>query len=141
MTGPAKGKEFSYTIATMRSGAADEAASAALKKLVEAIEATGGKGSITLQLSIAPMKDGDGELEVKAKVKVAMPSVDIKTAIMYADEDFNLSKANPKQLSMLNEGNDRGSRIQPHSEEALARVGRGDGTVIDITPNHARPAI
>lgn len=135
MTGPAKGKEFSFTVATMRSGAADEAASVALKKLVEAVEATGGKGSVTLQLAIAPMKDGDGELEVKAKIKLTLPSVDIKTAIMYADEDFNLSRANPKQLSMLTEGNDRGtSKIQPHSEEAMSRVGRGD-TVIDMTAN------
>jgi hypothetical protein len=140
MTGPAKGKEFSHTVATMRSGSADEAASDALKKLVEAVAATGGKGSVTLQLAIAPLKDGDGELEVKAKIKLTLPATDIKTAIMYADEDFNLTKANPRQLSMLNEGNDRGGRIQPHSEEALSRVGRGD-TVIDITPNHARPAI
>lgn len=134
MTGPAKGKEFSYTLATMRGGSADEAASDALKKLVEAVEATGGKGSITVQLAIAPLKDGDGELEVKAKIKLSLPSVDIKTAIMYADEDFNLSRANPKQLSMLNEGNDRGSKIQPHSEEALAGVGRGN-TVIDLSAN------
>jgi hypothetical protein len=142
MTGPAKGKEFSYTIATMRSGSADEAASSALKQLVEAVEATKGKGSVTVQLSIAPMKDGDGELEVKAKIKLTLPSVDIKTAIMYADEDFNLSKANPKQLSMLNEGNDRGTGKSQIGEESLSRVGRGSGDVIDITPNrHERPAI
>lgn len=134
MSGPAKGKEFSYTISTMRSGSADEAASAALKQLVEAVEKTGGKGSVTVQLAICPMKDGDGELEVKAKIKLTLPSVDLKTAIMYADDDFNLTRANPKQLSMLNEGNDRGGKIQPHSEEAMSRVGRGD-TVIDLSAN------
>jgi hypothetical protein len=135
-------KEFSTTVSTMRSGAADEAASAALQKLVEAVVATGGKGKVSLTLSIAPLKDGDGELEVKAKVGLTLPAVDIKTAIMYADEDFHLARANPKQLSMLNEGNDRGSKIQPHSEEALARVGRGSDTVIEMTATrHERPAI
>lgn len=134
MTGPAKGKEFSYTIATMRSGSADEAASEALRRLVEAIEINDGKGSVTIQLTVERLKDGDGELAVKAKIKLTLPTIEIKPAIMYADEDFNLSRANPKQLSMLNEGNDRGSKIQPHSEEAMARVGRGDG-VIDLQAN------
>lgn len=69
--------EFAETVSTMRGGAADRAASAALKKLVEAVRATGKGGTVSLKIAIAPLKDGDGELEVEAKIDLTLPAEDL----------------------------------------------------------------
>ena len=68
--------EFATTVSTMRGGAADRAASDALKKLVEAVRATGKGGSVNLKIIIAPLKDGDGELLLEAKIGLTLPTED-----------------------------------------------------------------
>src|SRR3989442_697841 len=103
--------EFAEAVASMRGGAADRAASAALAKVVEAVRATGKAGAVTLKIGIKPLKDGDGELEISAKIGISLPMEDIKTAIYYATDDNKLIRTDPKQLTMLNEGNDRGGAI------------------------------
>lgn len=122
--------EFAETVSTMRGGAADRAASAALKKLVEAVRATGKGGSVSLKITIAPLKDGDGELEVKAKIGLTLPAEDIKSAIYYADDNNVLIRTDPRQMTMLP---DRSETERNQREESLGRVGRGD--VIDLQAN------
>lgn len=124
--------EFAETVLTMRSGAADRAASIALKKLVEAVRATGKGGSVNLKITIAPLKDGDGELEVKAKIGLTLPAEDIKSAIYYADDDNKLIRTDPRQMSMLPDRTETERNTQ-QGEQNLARVGRGD--VIDLQAN------
>lgn len=126
--------EFAEAVATMRGGAADRAASAALAKVVEAVRATGKAGSVTLKIAIAPLKDGDGELEIKAKIGMTLPAEDIKSAIYYADENNKLVRIDPRQMTMLP---DRTETDRNEREDALNKVGRGAGTVIDMTANRA----
>lgn len=124
--------EFAETVSTMRGGAADRAASAALKKLVEAVRATGKGGTISLKIAIAPLKDGDGELEVKAKIGLTLPAEDIKSAIYYADDKNALIRTDPRQMSMLPDRTET-ERNERQREQSLAQVGRGD--VIDLQAN------
>lgn len=126
--------EFAETVSTMRGGAADRAASHALKKLVEAVRATGKGGSVSLKIQIAPLKDGDGELEVKAKIGLTLPAEDIKSAIYYADDDNKLIRTDPRQMSMLPDRTET-ERNERQREQNLAQVGRGDGKVLDLQAN------
>ncbi|MET4187581.1 hypothetical protein ABIB86_000470 [Bradyrhizobium sp. JR1.7] len=123
--------EFAEAVASMRGGAADRAASTALAKVVEAVRATGKGGAVTLKIGIKPLKDGDGELEISAKIGISLPAEDIKTAIYYATEDNKLIRTDPRQMSLIHEGNDRGTAVARQQEGDLNRVGRGNVTVID----------
>lgn len=87
-------------LATMRNGAADRAASEILAKVVQAVEATGKKGSVTIKLDINMLKNGDGEKEVKATISHKMPSEDIPVGIYYSDEEGQLYRDNPRQITM-----------------------------------------
>lgn len=124
--------EFATTVSTMRGGAADRAASAALEKVVEAVRATGKAGSVSLKITIQPLKDGDGELEVKAKVGLTLPAEDIKSAIYYADDDNHLIRTDPRQGNLLADRTET-ERNERQREDSLAKVGRGD--VIDLQAN------
>jgi hypothetical protein len=122
--------EFTEAVATMRGGAADRAASQALAKVVEAVRATGKGGAVTLKIGIKPLKDGDGELEITAKVGISLPAEDIKTAIFYATDDNKLVRTDPRQSSFLEDRTEPRSRAD---EGNLAGVGRG--AVIDLRAN------
>jgi hypothetical protein len=98
---------FTDVINTMRQGAAERAASRALAEVVKAVNLTGKKGTITLKLTISKLKGGDTETEVKAEVAFKAPQEDIPMGIFYPDEKGELHRTDPRQLTMLNEGNDR----------------------------------
>jgi hypothetical protein len=114
--------EFSDTVATMRQGAADRAASAALERLVEAVRATEKGGAVTLKITVAPLKDGDVELEVKAKVTLTLPSEDIKSSIYYASNTNRLVRSDPRQ-----------GRLQIDGEVADLTTRRMGGMAVENT--------
>jgi hypothetical protein len=126
--------EFSELIASLRSGAADRLGTKMIRLLVEAVRATEKGGKITLEIGIAPLKDGDGELEVKAKLKLTLPAEEIKSAIYYADDANHLIRTDPRQMSMLPDRTET-ERNERQREQNLAQVGRGDGKVLDLQAN------
>lgn len=98
---------FNDVIATMRGGAVDRSTSQVLAEVVKAVQLTGKKGSVTLKLDISKLKGGDTEIEVKASVNYKAPSEDIPMGIYYPDDKGLLHRTDQRQLTMLNEGNDR----------------------------------
>jgi hypothetical protein len=120
--------EYAEAVATIRGGAIDRLASEALAKVVAAVRATDGAASLTVKIIIKPMKDGDGELNVDGEIGITLPKVKVPTAIFYATDDNKLIRTDPRQMTMLNEGNDRGSS---RPEGDINRIGRGSVTVID----------
>ena len=72
--------EFAKIVSTMRGGADERAASAALAKVVEAVRATGNAGSVSIKLTIKPLSYGYGyggdEIEVEAQIGLTLPTED-----------------------------------------------------------------
>lgn len=94
----------SDTLATMRGGAASRAADELLRKVVEAVQATGKKGSVTVKFEISMLKDGDTEMEVKAKLAHSVPVADIPMGIYYPGKDFSLEREDPRQSKLEFDG-------------------------------------
>lgn len=94
---------LSDVIATMRGGSADRTGSDLLAKVVQAVQASGKKGSLTVKIEIGMLKGGDTEMEIKASLASKVPSADIPMGIYYADDKGNLHRDNPKQISMLDD--------------------------------------
>jgi hypothetical protein len=97
-------------ICTMRGGAAARTADAALRKVVEAVEATGKKGSITIKMTIAPLKGGDTELDVDISITNSIPVESIPKGIFYP-KDGELVRDDPRQLTLDGTINSDGKTI------------------------------
>lgn len=111
----------SHLLASMRNGAANDAATAELEKLVKAVQETGKKGNVTLKFNVQKLKDGDTELQVEIKVASSIPVSDIPKGIYYGDDNGSLHRTDPRQMSLLDKRDgDRGDQ-----DERLGRVGRG----------------
>lgn len=93
-------------LSTMRGGAAARAADDLLKKVVQAVEATGKSGSVTIKLQIGKMKGGDTELEVKAKLAHSLPVEDIPVGFYYPTKDGSLVREDPRQLELMGDTDD-----------------------------------
>lgn len=118
----------SHLLASMRNGAANERATEELEKLVQAVQATGKGGDVTIKIKVSKLKDGDTEMKVDMVVKSSIPVGDIPAGIYYPGENGSLHRTDTRQLSML----DHKDRI----DGDINRVGRG--RTIDGEANHAR---
>lgn len=90
----------SDTLATMRGGAASRAADILLARVVEQVQATGKKGTVTIKIEISMLKDGDTEMEVHCKLSHSVPAADIPKGIYYPGKDFTLSREDVRQASL-----------------------------------------
>ena len=63
MTPPATGADILVTLAGINKGRAAAQATDMLAEVVQAVQATGGKGSVTMKLSVGPLKGMDGSVE------------------------------------------------------------------------------
>lgn len=84
-------------LAEHRGGAAAAELTEALHAVVEAVEATGKAGSVTLTLAIAPLKDAGSVLKVTDTVKSKVPELARPAAIYFPDRHGNLRRENPNQ--------------------------------------------
>lgn len=91
-------------LGSMRNGAADRAASDLFTKVVQAVQTTGKKGSVTIKFDIGKMKGGDTEIEIKASLSHKVPTEDIQVGIYYPDENGGLHRTDPRQLSFIDRG-------------------------------------
>jgi hypothetical protein len=114
----------SHLLATMRNGAANEAATKELEKLVKAIQESHddkAKGFVNLKIKVCKLKDGETELKVDMVVTSSIPVASIPSGIYFADDNGALHRTDPRQLSMIENMN--------RKEGDINRVGRG--TVIE----------
>lgn len=75
-------------------------ASIALQDVVQAVVETGKKGSVTITVAVEPMKGAeDGTLMLTVNVAEKIPTEPVKAAVFYADDDGNLTRNDPRQLS------------------------------------------
>lgn len=70
-----------------------------LQALVQAVQATGKKGTLTLTVTVIPSKM-DGGVELLDTVKTVLPKFDRSATLFYADDDGNLTRHDPRQLEL-----------------------------------------
>ena len=71
-----------------------------LTELTRRVADTGKKGSITLTITIEPMKGGDGQtMVVKDSITLKLPEYDRTASVYFADADGRLHRNDPRQLA------------------------------------------
>jgi hypothetical protein len=93
-------KPFAAFVQEQRRGALHTEVSDQLAELVHACVETGKKGTLTLQITVAPTKNEEGTVLVTDDIKVKAPKPDARPAIFFTDEHGNLSRQDPRQAEL-----------------------------------------
>lgn len=72
----------------------------ALYDLASRVRDTGKKGSVTLTITIEPMKGDERVLVVADEIKLKLPEFPRKPSIFYTADDGNLSRSDPEQMAL-----------------------------------------
>ncbi len=98
-----------------------------MHRLMNAVRATGKKGSIVITMTVEPDKNDELALMISQKVKSTLPEPEIKKAMVYHDaEGLAFTKTDPRQLELLAEQEaERLERERELQERNVARIGRG----------------
>lgn len=98
-TEPTRVRPFADFLAEQAKGTTHEELSDALRDLVRRVTDTGKKGVLTYSVEVAPMKGADGMLVVQDKIVLKLPEHDRQASLYFSDEDSNLVKDDPRQIS------------------------------------------
>lgn len=96
-------RPFAATLQEIAGGTVHTRLSDQLQQLVTAVTDTGKKGTLTLQLTVAPLKPGNvSNLVVTAKTALKAPEGDdaAPSSVFFHDREGNLSREDPTQLKL-----------------------------------------
>jgi len=96
-------RPFAATLQEIAGGTVHDRLSEQLHDLVEAVKETGKKGTVTLQLLVAPLKPGNvSNLVLTAKTVLKAPEGDDATpsSVFFTDKAGNLTREDPSQLKL-----------------------------------------
>lgn len=93
-------RPFAAILTDIRAGQVADDAAQAMQDLVAAVREHGKKGTLTLQIIVEPMKGNEDALAVSGDVVLKAPKAAPKAAIFFADDDGNLLRDDPKQISL-----------------------------------------
>lgn len=97
----AKGNGFAQVLAQHRDGFSLEEASEKLTELVQRVRQTGRSGTITVALKVGPASKGAGNaLIIHDKITVRLPEMDREASIMFANDDHQLQREDPRQKKL-----------------------------------------
>ncbi len=113
MTGP---RPFNDTLVSLRYGTLHDELTEALNKLTDDVTRTGKVGALTLSIKLKPTNNS-GQIEVIDDLKVTTPKETKGTTIMFATPENNLTRDDPRQLSI------EGLRTLDKETGELRRVG------------------
>lgn len=92
-------RPFADWLREQSKGTTHEELGEALHTLIQRVRDTGKKGQLILTVTVARMK-GDGDvLVVDDAIKLKLPEHDRKASLFYADDNGNLSRTDPNQLT------------------------------------------
>ena len=94
-------RDFAAFLVEQSQGRTHAELSEGLRDLVARVIDTGKKGSITLTVSVAPMKDNNGVLVVSDIIKLNLPEHDRAASIFWPDQAGNLVRNDPNQASIF----------------------------------------
>lgn len=92
-------RPFADVFLELNRGRPHAEASTKLQELVEAVMATGKKGSLQIVITIAKSK-ASGQVEVYDDVRVKTPPADRATSLFFVDDEANLTRTDPRQLEL-----------------------------------------
>lgn len=92
-------RPFADFLRDQNKGRTHDELSEALHDVIGRIKETGKKGQLTLTITIEPNKKNPDVLQVSDVVIVKLPQPERKASIFYTDDDGNLSRTDPQQLS------------------------------------------
>jgi hypothetical protein len=95
---PTDPRPFTGFIQEQRRGALHEELSEELQQLVHGVLEHGKAGTLTLQLKVKPA--GDGMVTITDQIKTGVPQGERSPSIFYADDHGNVSRTDPRQMSM-----------------------------------------
>lgn len=93
-------RPFNEVFIELRGGRYNTALTEALAEVVKAVQDNGGKGVVTMKLSVE-QKGDDGALEIGMAYDVKTPRPAMGNALMFGDDDGSLTLRNPKQGDMF----------------------------------------
>lgn len=94
---------FAKTLAELAGGKVHTRLSEQLHALTAAVTDTGKKGTLTLQLTLEPLKKGQTDtLQLTAVTKLVAPEGDASrpVTVFFADREGNLTRNDPNQLAL-----------------------------------------
>jgi len=92
-------KPFNDTLVQLRYGTLHDELTDELNQLTDDVTRTGKTGSLTLTIKLKPTNNS-GQIEIIDNIKVVTPKETKGTTIMFATPENNLSRDDPKQLSI-----------------------------------------
>lgn len=113
MAGP---RIFTDTLTSLRYGTLVDDLTKAMTELTAKCADTGRAGTLTLQLTLKPGKGG--QIEVFDDIKIKEPKDEVGSSIFFATPDGNLTRDDPKQLSI------EGLRTVDQETGEIRRVGQ-----------------
>lgn len=94
-------RSFGDILPEMAHGAVNAALSKSLAELTAAVVEAGKPGTVTLVVTLKPIKDAPREaLTVSAEVKIKKPGDALPGSLFYGDRDGLLSRKDPRQLTI-----------------------------------------
>ncbi len=92
-------KPFAAFLQEHRDGALHGKASDALADVVAAVQEHGKQGKLTIQIVVSPTKY-DNAVEIVGNVKPVLPEAAPPAAMWYSDDEGNVSRRDPRQMSI-----------------------------------------
>ncbi|GHH67506.1 hypothetical protein GCM10017673_14600 [Streptosporangium violaceochromogenes] len=93
-------RPFADILRDIRAGAVSDRAAAAMQELVAAVQELGKKGTLTVVLTVEPMKGNEAALAVSGEVALKLPKASPKAAVFFADAEHNLVRDDPRQIAL-----------------------------------------
>lgn len=91
-------RTYTSTVEALRFGTLGDDLTDKLRELVASCATTGRAGAITLTLALKPGKGG--QIEVFDEIKLKLPKEEKGSSLMFATPENNLSRDDPRQLSL-----------------------------------------
>lgn len=93
-----KSRPFIDTLRDIEAGGLLDELSEAQHSLIDAIRLTGKGGELTIKLAYKP--DGNGQMTIKADVKVKEPALSRGTSLFFLTPEGNLTRRDPRQQDL-----------------------------------------
>lgn len=94
-------RPFATFLLEQNRGRTHQELSHGLRDLVAKVEDTGKKGSITLTITVEPLKGNEDALQVSDVIKLNLPEHNRGASIFFRGRDGNLQRDDPNQTSLF----------------------------------------
>ena len=98
---PSKFRTMEQILPMIQEGRLSAKINELLIDLIKAAQSTSKKGTLTLQITVAPVPKTESALEIDGKVTVKLPEWDRESLILFGLQDGSLSAHHPKQHDMF----------------------------------------